>query len=252
MSAANNKRDLKNYFSSYEGLPFEKHQEEFRRRALIKKLSEYNFQTASEIGCGRNSLFEFWQPAHLAQTIEPIPEFLNMAESSLEKKKVNWRAFLGRAEDFHNFSNLQLSDITILSSILHEVENPQEFLSSCMKITLPGGYLVVIVTNKHSIHRLLGVHYGFQESTNSKTQTEIEMQQSHGAYSMNELRDEMELAGLEVISMETIFPKLFPHSQMATLIASGVITEDFLKSMEDLAFWLPEIGSEILAVARIR
>jgi hypothetical protein len=69
---------------------------------------------------------------------------------------------------------------------------------------------------------------------------------------MNELRDEMELAGLEVISMETIFPKLFPHSQMATLIASGVITEDFLKSMEDLAFWLPEIGSEILAVARIR
>ncbi len=250
MSGTKNKRDLRNYLSSYEELPFEKHQEEYRRRALIKKLSEYNFQIASEVGCGRNSLFEFWQPAKLAQTIEPIPEFLNLAESSLKDLKLNWKSFLGRAEDSRKFSNLEPSNVTILSSILHEVENPQELLSSCLEITLPGGYLVVIVTNKHSIHRLLGVHYGFQESTNSKTQTEIEMQQSHGAYSVNELKDELELAGLEVISMDTIFPKLFPHSQMANLIASGVITEDFLKSMEDLAFWLPEVGSEILAVAR--
>ena len=250
MSGAKNKRDLRNYFSSYEELPFEKHQEEFRRRALIKKLSEYNFQIASEIGCGRNSLFEFWQPASLAQTIEPIPEFLNLAEISLRGVKLNWKAFLGRAEDSHKFSNLELSNVTILSSILHEVENPQELLSSCLEITLPGGYLAVVVTNKNSIHRLLGVHYGFQESTNSKTQTEIEMQQSHGAYSMDELRSELETAGLELISMETIFPKLFPHSRMATLIESGVITEEFLKFMESLAVWLPEIGSEILAVAR--
>jgi hypothetical protein len=136
-----------------------------------------------------------------------------------------------------------------MSSILHEVENPAELLNAAKLLTKRGGKIVIIVTNKNSLHRILGVNLGILDSLNAKTQTEILMQQSHGAYSDFELHNEITGSGLRVLSINSIFPKLFSHAQMSELIATRVISFDFLDTMESLTPYLPGLGSELFAIA---
>lgn len=244
-----NKRDLEKYLETYESLPFEVIQEHFRRKSLIEFLDNSKFNTATEIGCGRSSLFEHWLPLKRAQTLEPIPSLLNDTKEKLFGNSI-WLGFESRVEDALILEGLQPSDVTIVSSLLHEVEEPHKLLSSIKEITSPGGLIIIIVTNKYSLHRILGVHLGLLPSLDEKTTTEIHMQQSHGAYSQEELVDEIESADLEVIEVKTIFPKLFSHRQMSDLLERGVISSEFLETMNALAPELSRFGSELFVVAR--
>ncbi len=243
------KRNLEQYLESYESLPFEVIQEHFRRKSLIEFLLLSNFSTATEIGCGRSSLFEHWLPSGRAQTLEPISALLDEAKTKMVGNSI-WFGFESRVEDALKLDTLQLSDVTIVSSLLHEVEDPKKLLASVTAITNPGGLIVVIVTNKHSLHRILGVHLGLLTSLDEKTNTEIHMQQSRGAYSRNELVDEIVSANLEVIQVKTIFPKLFSHRQMSDLLEKKVISSEFLETMDALAPELQDFGSELFVVAK--
>lgn len=243
-------RDLGSYLDSYNSLPFEIHQEFFRRNALLELLASIDFGVATEIGCGRSSIFEFWSPKLKSQTVEPIGLLLDEAKARIRRPEI-WTGYCARAEEVSYENTLIESDITIMSSILHEVEDPSRLLNAAIKFTKPGGILVVIVTNKESLHRILGVHLGFQAGLNQKTLTEIRMQQAHGAYSISELTKELLEHGLEVINIKTFFPKLFSHVQMQEFLDESLITFEFLKSMEALSDSLPGLGSEILAVSRV-
>ena len=249
MSQDQSKRNLERYLDTYTELPFEVIQEHFRRRALIDFLDSSRFSSVTEIGCGRSSLFEHWRPVELAQTIEPIPSLLNLVREKLALEPV-WVGFESRVEEATKIEELKLADLVVVSSILHEVENPKEFLLSIKEITKPGGLIVIIVTNKKSLHRILGVQLGLLTSLDEKTQTEIHMQQSHGAYSCEELKDEIEGADLDLIEIHSIFPKLFSHRQMSDLLEREILTHEFLEVMDNLSPELQEFGSELFAVAR--
>jgi hypothetical protein len=243
-------RNLESYLESYQALPFEIHQEHFRRNTLLKFLASNSFGVATEIGCGRSSIFESWSPEYKSQTVEPIPVLLDEAKTRIKRPEI-WKGYCARTEEVSEENALIKSDITILSSILHEVEDPSHLLNAAIRLTKPGGILAVIVTNKESLHRILGVRLGFQAELNQKTLTEIRMQQAHGAYSIPELTEELTEHGLEVIKTETFFPKLFSHIQMQRFLDESLITIEFLKSMEALSDSLPGLGSEILAVSRV-
>lgn len=249
MSNQNSQRNLSAYLDSYRDLPFEAIQETYRRKSLIEFLDEADFSIATEIGCGRSSLFEYWSPTQLAQTIEPLAPLLDNVNGRT-LPGAQWNGFNCRAEEAAKNPLIAKADITILSGILHEVENPQELLSSIREITKPGGLVVVIVTNKLSLHRILGVHRGILESLDSKTQTELKMQQRHGAYSHDELSLELTEAKLNLIQMRSIFPKLFAHEQMSRLLESKQISMEFLDVMGGLSSELTEFGSELFAIAR--
>jgi len=243
-------RDLAAYLESYKSLPFEIYQESFRRIALLKFLISKEFGVATEIGCGRSSIFESWSPKIKSQTIEPIGLLLDEAKVRIQSPDM-WTGYCARAEDVSNNHELTKSDITIMSSILHEVENPSQMLIAAIALTKPGGLLAVIVTNKDSLHRILGVRLGYQAELNQKTSTEIRMQQAHGAYSMTELTEELQNHGLNIIKSETFFPKLFSHKQMQDFLDNSLISFEFLKSMQALSDSLPGLGSEILAVSQV-
>jgi 2-polyprenyl-3-methyl-5-hydroxy-6-metoxy-1,4-benzoquinol methylase len=182
--------------------------------------------------------------------VEPIGLLLSEAKVRIQRPEI-WEGYCARAEEVSYENTLAKSDITIMSSILHEVEDPSQLLNAAIGLTKPGGILAVIVTNKESIHRILGVHLGFQMELNQKTATEIHMQQAHGAYSITELTTELQDRGLEVIKVETFFPKMFSHMQMQRFLDESLITFEFLESMEALSDSLPGLGSEILAVSRV-
>ena len=93
MSVNESKRNLEQYLETYESLPFEIIQEHFRRKSLIEFLVLSNFSTATEIGCGRSSLFEHWLPSGRAQTLEPIPALLDEAKAKMVENLI-WFGFV--------------------------------------------------------------------------------------------------------------------------------------------------------------
>ena len=241
-------RDLIKYHNDYNELPFEPYQEIFRRRNLIRSLSGFDADVILEIGCGRNSLFSEYEPPRSAIVVEPISELLGIAKDAVTNPNV--RFFSGLLSEFVSTQDPETVDIAIASSLLHEMADPQSFLSDCLKILKPGGLLIAIVTNKNSIHRILGVAAGLQQDINSPTRTEVLMQQLKGAYSSETLSSELKAAGFKVESCNSIFPKLLPHALMQRALDEEIINFDFLEKMDALMPLLSDFGSELLIQAR--
>ena len=241
-------RDLEKYHNDYNDLPFEPYQEIFRRRNLIRSLSGIDAEVILEIGCGRSSLFSEYEPPQKAIVVEPISDLLAMAKSGVSNPNVKF--FGGLLSEFVSSQDLETVDVAIASSLLHEMGDPQAFLSDCMRILRPGGLFFAIVTNRNSIHRILGVAAGLQHDINSPTSTEKLMQQLKGAYSSETLSDELQRAGFKVESCNSIFPKILPHALMQRALDEEFINFDFLEKMDALMPLLSDFGSELLIRAR--
>jgi len=246
--SASSQRDLTKYYADYNALPFEPYQEIFRRRNLIRSLAGINAEVFLEIGCGRNSLFSEYDPPQSAIVVEPIFDLLEIARGSVSNPNVSF--FNGLLSEFVSQRQGESVDVAVASSLLHEMADPQSFLSDCMNVLKPGGLFVAIVTNRNSIHRILGVAAGLQSSIESTTSTEKLMQQLKGAYSSESLTKELELAGFKVEKCQSIFPKLLPHALMQQAIDEGVIEFEFLEKMDALIPFLSDFGSELLIKAR--
>jgi SAM-dependent methyltransferase len=242
------KRDLIKYHSDYKELPFEPYQEIFRRRNLIRNLSGINAEVILEVGCGRKSLFSEYEPPRDAIVVEPISELLALAKNGVTNPNVEF--FNGLLSDFVSIQDIETVDVVIASSLLHEVGDPQAFLADCMQVLKPGGLFIAIVTNRNSIHRILGVAAGLQDNLNAPTTTEKLMQQLKGAYSSETLSLELESAGFKVESCHSIFPKILPHALMQRALEEEVINFDFLERMDALMPFLSDFGSELLIRAR--
>jgi SAM-dependent methyltransferase len=245
MSNSVPQRDLGNYLNAYKALPFEEVQESLRRSWVANWLESSSPSSIAEVGCGRESIFQTYFPAERSVIIEPIQEFLDLAMAKIVVSKAI-QTHCTTLEEYSVRSEAEQFDVTLLSSILHEVDNPALFLKSAAQITRPGGSIIIVVTNKLSIHRILGVHMGLLRDLNEKTQTELQMQQSTGAFSAEELKDLAGSLGLSVKRHLSFAPKLFSHAQMQELIDRGVIDSSFPASMDRLSGHLPLFGSELL------
>ena len=241
-------RDLIRYHNDYNELPFEPFQEIFRRRNLVSKLLGIEADLILEIGCGRKSLFSEFEPPQSAIVVEPISELMEIAKNGVSNPKVEF--FNGLLSDFVSVNAGVKVDIAIASSLLHEMGDPQAFLSDCMSVLKPGGLFIAIVTNRNSIHRILGVAAGLQDNIDSTTSTEKLMQQLKGAYSSESLTSELENAGFKVEACKSIFPKILPHALMQQALDENLIDFSFLERMDALMPLLSDFGSELLIQAR--
>ena len=242
-------RDLEDYSRQYHSIPFERKQELFRRKALGEALSGKTFASALEIGCGfQSSLTEvdFQQGV----VIEPIPECIAASRKKLPealKGKVNFHE--GLAEEVLSSYVGQLEfDLVLAMSILHEVPEPELLLRSISSVMGKKSILVFSVTNKDSIHRILGRHLNII-SDSGRTLMEDTMQQKTGAMSQLEISVLLERNNYKVLHLSTFFPKLLPHAAMQELLDQGTINEGFLENMFALGQELSTFGSEILCIA---
>ena len=125
--SARSQRDLSKYHTDYNALPFEPYQEVFRRRNLIRSLANINAEVFLEIGCGRNSLFSEYDPPKSAIIVEPIYDLLEIAREGVRNPKVSF--FNGLLSEFVSQSKSESVDVAVASSLLHEMADPQSFLS---------------------------------------------------------------------------------------------------------------------------
>ena len=245
-------RNLEVYHTSYQHLPFEPTQEFFRRKNLIAWLDEEeNLGSVLEIGSGRHSIFIDLSSYIQGTVVEPIQEFLTISRDELSSKS-NLAFFQGTFDEFVATEQQTFFSTVIISSLLHELYDPDTFLNQIKRVIDSQSSIFFVVSNRFSIHRILGVHLGLQLSLGEKTNTQIEMQQHSGSFSPAELRNILEKNGFEILRMKSFFVKLLPHQKMQQLLDEGLINRDFLETLNRISDFLPDMGSELLVEARIK
>lgn len=241
------KKNFSVYIENYKNLEFEKVQEKYRFKRLIELIKflqeKQNFQNVLEIGPGLNSAYRFFENYENYTILEPIDYFFNL----IKVDSPNIKVLNSTVEDFVTSTNLTKFELIIMSSVLHEIENPEELLKSLMNILSTDGKIVIILPNNKSLHRIIGEFEGFAKSGSTLTETEIRMQQN-SSFSVESFTEFIEINGFQVMEIFTSFVKPFPHFKMHQLQLEGILLEPELDTLYSLSSLFNPYCSEIFAV----
>ena len=243
MGIQNENRNLDAYLTHYYKLPFERTAERFRRRKLLETLALLQPQSILEVGCGLNSIFADIDESVCGTIIEPISALLERQRHLQPRCKMH-QSILEQIDP----QLVTTHDCVLLSSLIHEVDDPKELIEKSLEWLKPKGTIICIVPNGLSIHRFIGLHKGILDSQISRTATQNEMQQRQEVFTPETLSEMMGEFSLKTKSLTTFFPKIFGHAQMQDLLDRDVIDEQFLEQMYELSDHVSPAGSEILYV----
>jgi len=242
-------RNIIEYTQRYRELPFEPIQLAYRRKCVLKEIAKISPKRLLEVGCGELPLFlDVKHSVDVLHTVvEPSIEFAQNALLLAGGRK-DIRVVKCFIEDF--VPHDEVYDMVVASCVLHEVDNPQVFLSSLRQLCAPNTIVHINVPNARSLHRLLAVAMGLIPHEAMQSDTQQMMQQRSTVYSIISLQGELERAGFSVIDSGSMLVKPFTHSQMQKLVEIGFMTSELLDGFDHLVEYLPELGSEIWVNAR--
>lgn len=240
-------RDLSDYVKQYRLLPFEETQAKFRRALVMEQISQIKPNRILEIGCGESPLFTDLSDLIHVTVVEPAFSFAENARALAENRK-NVTVI---EQEFESLSDNNLKyDMIILSCLLHEVADQATLLSSILRFCNEATVLHVNVPNSKSLHRLLAVSMGIIDSPEITSSTQKIMQQSAKVYDLDQLTAELNKAGFNIFQSGSMFVKPFTHQQMQHLIDQNFLTNEILEGFYKLTKFVPDLGSEIWALAR--
>ena len=244
-----NNRDLKDYEEKYNNkdhYDFETFQIEFRRRNTLTLLNKNIHRSILEIGCGMEPLFGYLDDYISYSVVEPSDVFYNVAKELVGPDK--------RISLFHDYiENITVDkkyDFIIVSSLLHEIENPEIVLNAIKNLCHTKSVVYINVPNAKSFHRLLALEAGIISSIYNKSDTQIKFQQTH-TYDITTLEGLVISSGYAVLESGSYFVKPFAHSQMRALLAHDVVSTDVLEGLENMIKYCPDLGSEIFLTCKL-
>ena len=242
-------RDLHEYLIQFNQLPFERNQEKFRKRKILELIGQHKADVGKmlEVGPGLNPLFPFLDKFDHITALEPIGEIYQWLINS-HSQKSNIEIINSDLEKFISDNLDARFDAVVLSSVLHEIPNPEYILKLIHNVLTPGGKLYVVVPNNQSVHRLTGEKLAITKSLNELTETEKKMQQ-FSSYSPQLLVNQLENHGFKDIHVVTNFIKPLPHLGMQEALDKSIMSEDDLEFLYKLSDLMPGFGSEIFGVA---
>jgi SAM-dependent methyltransferase len=238
------RKDLNTYERDYAELPFERIAETFRRRRIISDIERRDgIRRILEVGCGYKSIFSDLDNTYGGTIVEPVSAFLERQRSLQGRCGL----FLSTLENLDPLV-FESHDCVLLSSILHEVENPVALLRHSLKFLRKDGFVICVVPNGLSIHRFIGQQKGIIDDLTSVSDTQKKMQQRAAVFTPSSLRDLVTSAGVSVVEHSTFFPKLLSHAQMQHSYDQGLLTDEFLEILDRLSEECDPSGSEIILV----
>ncbi|OBK96475.1 hypothetical protein A5645_08520 [Mycobacterium asiaticum] len=215
---------------------------------VLEQIARFGPASLLEVGCGLRPLFTDLDPGIDVTVIEPSADFASNArelaaghqtskvvEATLEQAPVDLRQ--------GGF------DLIVLSSLLHEVDEPQQLLLALHPHCHIDTVVHINVPNAHSIHRLLAVEMGLLDDPFELSSTQKHMQQ-RSTLDLSGLAELLGEQGFEVQSSGSYFVKPFTHAQMQDLCDAGFLTEAHLEGLFRLSRRMPEFGSEIYINAK--
>ncbi|WP_428768086.1 class I SAM-dependent methyltransferase [Treponema sp. HNW] len=237
-------RDIEKYGNDYNSSnDFEAIQVNYRRKIILNCLDNVPPPTILEIGCGMEPLFLFFNQYKKYVLVEPCSDFFKNAENLKHEKELT--NVICYNDFFENIENKLLEykfDYIVCSSLLHEVEQPEELLKNIFNICVDDRTIVHInVPNVNSFHRLLAKESGLIKDEYDKSENNIHFQQ-HTNFDMNMLINMVESAGFKVINKGSYFIKPFTHAQMKQLMDIGILNKNLLDGLYNMVKYMPDMG----------
>ena len=223
-----------------------------RQRTVVEHLTGWRPRVVVEAGCGDDLLCVRAEQAHVPfdrwVIVEPSPRFAEVAEAhaaATGARIVVVRSFLEDAVEEVAAACGGRADVVLCSSVLHEVADPQAFLTAARRMLSPGGRAYIDVPNARSLHRRLARTMGLIADEAELSARNLAFEQSR-VYDASSLRREVEACGLRVLEEGGHFIKPFTHGQMEQLPFAD---DRLAEGLRILGRELPDLAAEISCVA---
>lgn len=239
-------RDIQDYEAKYQEEPCEKYQVKYRREKILDLMLSCKHDTVLEIGCGMEPLFEYVSDYKQMVIVEPGDTFILNAERKARESGSNVVCIQGFFEEKLDQikDTCENYDFIVLSSLLHEVEEPEKLLKSIYQICSEATIVHVNVPNANSLHRLLAKEMGLIQDVHELSNLQKTMQRN-SVFDLNSLCDIVNKCGFQVMQKGTYFPKLLSAGQMEKMLQQGIVREDIFEGLNKMIKYVPEFGSEI-------
>jgi 2-polyprenyl-3-methyl-5-hydroxy-6-metoxy-1,4-benzoquinol methylase len=148
---------------------------------------------------------------------------------------------------FEEFEPAQPFDAIFLTHTLEHLDEPVEMLRRIGGWLTPNGRLFVVTPNAHAASRQIAVAMGLISHPTAVTAGEFE----HGhrrTYDLAGLAAHAAEAGLDIVDKGGVFFKPFANFQFDKLLASGVVSEDYLEGCFKLGSRYPDLCASIYVI----
>lgn len=237
------KQAISAYEQAYSASDFEVIQARYRKKLLLELFEKYQPKHVLEVGCGWDTIANHWQGFESLTIVEPGPQFAEKA-----RKDTAQLAGAQVIEAFLESSHLgkpdPAYDLILLSSLLHEVPDAKALLASAKALAGQNTVIHINVPNALSMHRLLAVEMGLMDSVYAQSALQKSFNQPR-IFDLKQLKVLAKELGLQVLEAGSFLVKPFTHHQMMTLMQQGLLTQEMLDGLWQLARHFPENGSEI-------
>lgn len=239
-------RDIKDYTDKYIDEPFESTMVEIRKKMVIEQCNKYSHSNILEIGCGMNPFFCDFKDYENMVIIEPGTVFVDNARELAQNEEGRIDVLEGFLEDqVQNIKKLEIDfDFIILSSVLHELDDPQRMLKAIKELCSDTTVVHINVPNANSMHRIIAIEMGLINDIHEQS-SQMQKMQRRRTYDMDLLKREMEISGLDVIDSGSYFVKPFTHYQMQRCLDEGILDANILLGLEKIVKYMPDLGAGI-------
>jgi 2-polyprenyl-3-methyl-5-hydroxy-6-metoxy-1,4-benzoquinol methylase len=239
-------RDIEKYTEVYNAYCFEKIQVKYRRKKVLEILNKYAPAKILEIGCGNDSIFNYYKKFNFATIIEPSEIFFQKAKEAFSDSTnvVIYNDFLETISDKITAD----FDFIVLSGLLHEVENPKFLLENVKKLCSPNTVVHINVPNSKSFHLLWAHSAGLIKSLGVITPTAVKLQQNT-TFDLDFLGEMITESGFKVIEKGSYFLKPFSHDKMQQCMDNKILDDALLDALYNMVEYTPKLGSEIFVNA---
>jgi hypothetical protein len=243
----------------YSKIYLEKHLKELSLEAELSKIRrEYSIrcidnnphESILEIGCGIDPLCLHYNNYLDYTIVEPNKVFFNRISSICS---LNPRVSIKNCtleESVSSFKSKHF-DIIIMSSLLHEVQDPSKLLISLHEVADELTLIHLDVPNMFSFHRLLAMEMDLIPSIYEKSDIDKRFNRKNG-YTKELLMNILEEHGFRISQYGTYFIKPFSNDQIENIIKKGVISPMIISGLEKMVKYLPEMGAEMFVDMSIR
>lgn len=241
-------RDINDYTAKYSADYFEtRYMVKYRRKKILETLNAHKPKNILEIGCGLEPLFKFYHDFDSYTVVEPSATFCDNARALAENLPSKIKIVNGFFEDY---SGDESFDFIILSSLLHEVEQPEKLFAAIINVASEKTSVHINAPNAKSFHRLLALKAGIIKDVYALSAQNKKFQQ-HSVWDMGGLKEFIgEVAAknnrrVEFESSGSYFVKPLTHAQMEQCLNNGVFGEKVLDGLDKMIEFMPELGAEI-------
>lgn len=146
---------------------------------------------------------------------------------------------------FEDFEPVLQFDTIIMEHILEHVDQPVTLLHRVKNWIAQEGNILIGVPNGNSIHRLVAVKMGLLGGACELNNRDIALGHRR-IYTPETLRNDIELAGLEIVKMGGVFFKPLSNQQI-----QDNWSEEMIRGFYELGRDFPDYAAELYAVCRL-